>query len=449
MATLTCNDTELFYKLSSKEGIPLVFVHGSWVSHESWDLVVPDFAKSFRVLTYDRRGHSRSSHPNKQGSVREDVADLAALIEELNLAPAWVAGNSFGASIAIRLAGERPELFRGLIAHEPPLFSLLGGDPDLAQSLTETEKRVEAVVKKIESGDHAGAAEQFVETVALGPGTWSQMPPDMQQTAIQNAPTFLDESNDPEQFSFDPHWVTGFLPPSLLTTGNQSPPIFAPVIKKLADFMPNAKNATFRGGWSYPPFNASRSVRRHHKAIYPDKFNLINPGAARRSPGTARHRHQLNGDIHMRIVLALTLAFFAAQLEAKMTISVSTHLMFQGAADEAVKLYESVFPEFDVQNRELHEDGEMKGKLRLAHVRFGEHELIVFDSPPMHDFTFTPAMSLFVEFDDPDRLQQVFETLSSNGEVAMPLGDYGFSSLFGWLQDQFGVSWQLSLKTDK
>lgn len=128
-----------------------------------------------------------------------------------------------------------------------------------------------------------------------------------------------------------------------------------------------------------------------------------------------------------------------------MAKTVKTHLMFQGDADEAVALYESVFPEFKVQSRENHDSGDMQGKLQQAHVIFAGHELIVFDSPPTHDFTFTPSMSLFVEFDDPDELKQAFETLSKEGQVAMPLDDYGFSPLFGWLQDRFGVSWQLNL----
>ena len=132
-----------------------------------------------------------------------------------------------------------------------------------------------------------------------------------------------------------------------------------------------------------------------------------------------------------------------------MGTSVSTHLMFQGAADDAIELYKSVFPEFIVLTQELHDDGEMKDKVRLAHVKFGEHDLVIFDSPPVHDFTFTPAMSLFIEFDDLDHLKQAFETLSEGGTVAMPLGTYGFSPLFGWLQDRYGVSWQLSLKNEK
>ena len=81
MATATVNGVELFYEMSGSGDIPIVVVHGSWSSHHNWDRVVPGLAKSFRVLAYDRRGHSQSQRLTGQGSVREDVADLAALIE--------------------------------------------------------------------------------------------------------------------------------------------------------------------------------------------------------------------------------------------------------------------------------------------------------------------------------------------------------------------------------
>jgi pimeloyl-ACP methyl ester carboxylesterase len=94
------NGAKLFYELNGS-GDPLVLVHGSWVDHKDWQLVVPHLARSFRVLTYDRRGHSLSERPLGQGSRREDEEDLAALMEALDLAPAHVAANSFGRSIAV------------------------------------------------------------------------------------------------------------------------------------------------------------------------------------------------------------------------------------------------------------------------------------------------------------------------------------------------------------
>jgi pimeloyl-ACP methyl ester carboxylesterase len=252
MATAKVNGVRLFYELTGTGAVPLVLVHGSWDSHHDWDLVVPRLADSFRVLTYDRRGHSQSERPTGQGSVREDVADLAALIERLGLVPAWVVGNSFGASITLRLAGERPDLFRGLIAHEPPLFSLLGDDPAFAPLLAEVHQSIGAVVERIASGDRAGAAEQFVETVALGPGTWAQVPPEVRQTRIENAPTFLDEARDPEQLAFDLEWLRAFSQPALLTRGDHSPPPFAPVVAKLAEAPPRVEVVTLPGAGHIP-----------------------------------------------------------------------------------------------------------------------------------------------------------------------------------------------------
>jgi predicted 3-demethylubiquinone-9 3-methyltransferase (glyoxalase superfamily) len=69
------------------------------------------------------------------------------------------------------------------------------------------------------------------------------------------------------------------------------------------------------------------------------------------------------------------------------------------------------------------------------------------DSPVKHGFSFTPSSSTFVDFDSTSELERVFSVLSEGGQVLMPLGNYGFSEKFGWLNDKFGVSWQLNLAT--
>jgi pimeloyl-ACP methyl ester carboxylesterase len=252
MATAKVNGVRLFYEMKGAGDVLLVLVHGSWGSHHSWDPVVPGFADSFRVLTYDRRGHSESERPSGQGSMREDAADLAALIEHLGLGPAWVAGNSFGASITLRLAGERADLLRGIIAHEPPLLSLLANDPKVAPILDEVETKQRAVVDRIAAGDHAGAAEQFVDELALGPGTWARLPASLQQTMIANAPTFLDETRDPEQYVLDLSGIRAFRQPALLTLGAQSPAMYAPVVAKLAETLPRATTHTYAGAGHIP-----------------------------------------------------------------------------------------------------------------------------------------------------------------------------------------------------
>jgi len=127
--------------------------------------------------------------------------------------------------------------------------------------------------------------------------------------------------------------------------------------------------------------------------------------------------------------------------------TVKTHIMFQGGAENAMSLYASVFPTFEVRSEERYQEGEAvaAGSLKLAHVSFSGHELMIFQSPPVHDFSFTPSISIFVDFDSQGELERAFSRLSEGGRVLMPLDDYGFSKRYGWVADRYGVSWQLNL----
>jgi pimeloyl-ACP methyl ester carboxylesterase len=173
------------------------------------------------------------------------VADLAALIEALDFAPAHIVGNSFGGSIVLRLAGERPDLFRSLIVQEPPLFSLLTDEPDGQAMLQTLKARIDAVEELLEAGDMEGGVRQFVETIAFGPGVWEQIPPEIKRIVIFNATTFLDERRDPEALSIDLARLRHFPHPALLTTGEQSPPFFSPIVDKVAKVLPHAERKTF------------------------------------------------------------------------------------------------------------------------------------------------------------------------------------------------------------
>jgi pimeloyl-ACP methyl ester carboxylesterase len=175
------------------------------------------------------------------------MSDLAALIEQLGLAPAHIVGNSFGGSVVLRLAGERPDLFRSLIVNEPPLMSLLADEPNGQAALQALKARIGAVVELLEAGDPEAGVRQFVETIAFGPGAWAQVPSEVKKTVIFNAPTFLDEMHDPEALSIDLVRLRRFSHPALLTTGEQSPPFFTPIVEKIASVLPQAEMQTFLG----------------------------------------------------------------------------------------------------------------------------------------------------------------------------------------------------------
>lgn len=204
-------------------------------------------------LSYDRRGHSRSERPDTAGSVEEDGDDLAALLETLDLAPAHVMTNSYGGNIALRLAARRPDLFRSLSCHEPPLWNLIAGDPESQEMLEQGAKSLGAVGRRIAEGDHEGAARQFVEEVVFGPGAWdNELPPEVRAIFTQNAPTFLDELQDPEQLRIDEELLTRLELPVHLTEGAESPPAFRRVIERLMQLIPGATRETIDGAAHLP-----------------------------------------------------------------------------------------------------------------------------------------------------------------------------------------------------
>lgn len=126
---------------------------------------------------------------------------------------------------------------------------------------------------------------------------------------------------------------------------------------------------------------------------------------------------------------------------------IRTFLMFDGRAEEAIRLYTSLFEDSEVISIERYvESGPgAAGSVKQAVFALGGREYMAIDSPTKHEFTFTPAISLFVECDSNTELERLFGELSQGGSVLMPLDSYGFSQRFGWLADRFGVSWQLNL----
>ncbi len=246
------NDIGIFYELSGDRGEPLVLVHGSWGNHHNWDLVVSELSKSFRVLTYDRRGHSQSERPLGQGSVEDDIEDLIALINHLHLAPANIAGNSYGAGIVLKTAAKRPDLFRRMVIHEPPLFGLLKDNLSAQESLQIANIRINAVLELIADGNMEKATEEFMEKLGMGPGTWEKLPDLAKEIFIYNAPTWFDEMHDPQSLQIDTAPLSNFKKPALLSSGSESPPFFPLVIDQLMNVIPNAKRITIEGAGHVP-----------------------------------------------------------------------------------------------------------------------------------------------------------------------------------------------------
>jgi len=247
MPRISANGVELNYDLTGA-GDTLVLVHGGWSDRNNWLPVVPELARSFSVVAYDRRGHGLSTR-DVPGSRHDQEDDLAALIEGLSDEPVHVAGTSFGGSIAIGLASRRPDLLRSVVVHEPPLISVAADDPDARVRFESVHATIRAVCAAVERGDARSAAERFVEEIALGPGAWELLPEPLRETMVDSASAFVTEHQDPAWADAE---LASISSPLLITGGDVSPPWFAPIVAKLAAAIGHAEAHTYRGAGHAP-----------------------------------------------------------------------------------------------------------------------------------------------------------------------------------------------------
>lgn len=126
---------------------------------------------------------------------------------------------------------------------------------------------------------------------------------------------------------------------------------------------------------------------------------------------------------------------------------ITTFLMFQGRAEEAMNFYTSLFEGSQILDITRYGPGEAGAEGSVVHATFliNGQEFMCIDSGIEHDFTFTPSMSLYVNCETEAEIDRLFEKLSQAGQVLMPLDHYPFSQKFAWVADRFGVSWQLNL----
>ncbi|MDA2731622.1 VOC family protein [Bacillus cereus] len=126
---------------------------------------------------------------------------------------------------------------------------------------------------------------------------------------------------------------------------------------------------------------------------------------------------------------------------------ITTFLMFEGKAEEAMNFYTSLFDQSEIVNISRYDENGPGKEGTVIHATFtlNGQEFMCIDSYVNHNFTFTPAMSLYVTCETEEEIETVFHKLAQDGAILMPLGSYPFSKKFGWLNDKYGVSWQLTL----
>ena len=112
---------------------------------------------------------------------------------------------------------------------------------------------------------------------------------------------------------------------------------------------------------------------------------------------------------------------------------ITTFLMFDGKSEEAMNYYLSVFEQGEILNIYRYGANEAGAEGSVAHATFSLYgqTFMFMDSSVKHDFTFTSSISLYIACATEDEVNRLFEKLSQNGKVLVPLAAYPYSQKFG------------------
>jgi pimeloyl-ACP methyl ester carboxylesterase len=183
--SVVANGASLYYERQGF-GPALVLIAGSTGDAGNFTRTATLLADEFTVVTYDRRGNSRSPRPDgwTATSVTEQADDAGALVDALGLAPAMIFGASAGGLIALDLIIRHPRLVRACVLQEPSIFSVL---PD---ATTELAARRRILTEALDSGGPRGAVKALMRYLN-DDAVFSAIPADILERMLANADTII------------------------------------------------------------------------------------------------------------------------------------------------------------------------------------------------------------------------------------------------------------------
>lgn len=234
-----------------------LMIHCSLASSAAWGGMARHLSGALTMTAFDMPGHGRSGPWDGRGEIQGVTARIAA---DFLAAPADVIGHSFGATVALRLAVERPELVRTLTLIEPVFFAVASADePDVARNHAAESADFEAAMA---AGNHMAAARAF--TGIWGDGTaFADLPVKQQRTLAAQMPVV--GAGMPALY----HDAGGMLAPgrldrvtmpTLIIEGGAAPTIMATVCAGLAQRLPDARRAVVAGASHMVPITHAAEV---------------------------------------------------------------------------------------------------------------------------------------------------------------------------------------------
>jgi pimeloyl-ACP methyl ester carboxylesterase len=244
MESVKVNGVELEYEAVGS-GEPVLLISPVLADGFLPLLSEPALADRYQLIRYHKRGWAGSTHTPAPVSIADHAADAAALLDQLGVPRAHIAGHSSGAAVAAQLALDHPENVHTLILLELSLLSVASGEAFL--------NRAGPAFEAYASGDHAGALAMF--TSAVSGLDWptcqavleERMPGSVEQ-AIRDADTFFGiELPALTEWAFDAEQAAAIRRPVLSVLGAETQPLWVEVADFLHSSLPRVEDCTIDG----------------------------------------------------------------------------------------------------------------------------------------------------------------------------------------------------------
>ena len=239
-------------------GQPLVLVHGSASDRRTWGHQLEAFGKHYLVVSYSRRYHW-PNEPIADGaeySMADHVDDLEQLLKSLDSTGAHLVGHSYGAYVALMVALRRPGLVDKLVLAEPPVIPLLTGFPPkpsrILQQLLIRPRTALPIIGFVVQGlvpaasaAKKGLREDAIERIGnaiLGKDAFTALSGTRLEQVRDN---FMKAELLSQQFMMplNENDVKSIKAPTLLITGEKSPPLWHKLTARLEELIPDTRHA--------------------------------------------------------------------------------------------------------------------------------------------------------------------------------------------------------------
>ncbi len=234
-----------------------LMIHCALADSANWGPLARDLSGALTMTAFDMPGHGRSARWDRRGEVQGVTAGIAA---DFLGGPTDIIGHSFGATVALRLAVERPELVRSLVLIEPVFFAVARHvTPDTFAAQAAHDAAQSAALR---AGEAHRAARAFTET--WGDGTpWDDLPESRREQLAEQM--HLVEAGADAIYGdaggmLAPGVLEGTRAPVLIVEGSASPAIIEAVCEGLAARLPRAERAVIMGAAHMAPVTHAPQV---------------------------------------------------------------------------------------------------------------------------------------------------------------------------------------------